>query len=420
LKLGAFLRGIPHVGWAVVFTGFSWGVFGAILGVVSPELREELGNYQDLGLLMAVWAGGSVVGAFQGGRMAHRFAPRPLVLVYLGLTSVALLLLVTARSFWPLAAGFFLIAVFEAALFTLGHGVLANVYTDPQLRARSLGLVDVAYSMGHLVAPSLIIGLHVFNDEWRLPYQAFFVLVGISFMAFWSRRAFVKAAHVFHVAGQDPNVADTRSDSSGSTRAVSVAPQGYLHLLRQPAVRWVMGSGLLAAILEWGPIFWAVSYGLEVQGLSANQARVGLQFFVGGMVAARLWQSFLHSQITLATKLGRLSVVTALGCLLVVTSPLWMPRALAPWGFWLLNLVYGAGVGAFFPVLLAWLIDRYPHTAPKISALQVISFTVGCQIAGFAIGSLGDRLGLHAAYATLALVALGLVAGVRQIKRMSA
>jgi MFS family permease len=401
LKLRPFLTGIPYVGWVVVYIAFGWGMFGAILGVVSPELRQELGNYQDLGLLMAIWAGGSVVGAIQGGRLAHRFDPRRLLLTYLGLTAVALVLLVMARSFWPMVLGFFLVAVFEAALFTLGHSMMAQVYTDPQMRGRSLGLIDVAYSGGHLVAPTVIMGLHVFGDGWRMPYQGFFVVLFIAALAFWPCQPFAAVPHLFSY----------QAASSGSEPTKS-----YRLLLAEPAVRWAMFSGLMAAILEWGPIFWTVSFALQVQGLSAVQAKVGLQFFVVGMVAARIWQAFWHSQWTLETKLWRLSLVTLVGAALTVSSPLWMPLAYQPLGYWLCYLVFGVGVGVFFPVLLAFLIDRLEGNASKISALQVISFTVGCQLAGLVIGALSDRWGLHLAYSVLVLVACGLVLGVGQLR----
>ena len=64
MKLKDFLSGIPYAGWVVIYTALCWGMFASILGVVTPELKKELGNFQDMGLLMAVWAAGSVVGAY--------------------------------------------------------------------------------------------------------------------------------------------------------------------------------------------------------------------------------------------------------------------------------------------------------------------------------------------------------------------
>ena len=409
MNLRPFLAGIPYVGWVVVYTAFCWGMFGAILGVVSPELRQDLGNYQDMGLLMAVWAAGSLVGAFQGGRLAHQFEPRRLFLVYIGLTALALGLLVLSSTFWLIAAGFFFVAVFEAALFTLGHSVLANVYSDPQLRGRSLGLVDVAYSSGHLVAPSLIMGLQLWGDGWRLPYEAFFVLVFGAALAFWRKQPFEKAQHLFQF--------HAHADADPSLAAERIEHNRYGYLLAQSPVRWAMFSGIMAAILEWGPIFWTVSYAMQVQGMSATQARIGLQFFVAGMVAVRIWQSFWHSRWSLQDKLWRLAQLTCFGTVLVMGATYAMPSSLKPWGYWLVNLIYGMGIGVFFPVLLAWLIDRYELAASKISALQVISFTLGCQIAGILIGALSDHVGLQWAYAVLVLLSLGLLVGIRQLRR---
>ena len=79
MKLKEFLQGIPFLAWVVIYTAFCWGLFAAILGSVTPELRQELGNYQALGWLMTAWASGSIVGAMQGGRLAQRLAARKLL-----------------------------------------------------------------------------------------------------------------------------------------------------------------------------------------------------------------------------------------------------------------------------------------------------------------------------------------------------
>ena len=130
MKLKDFLSGIPYAGWVVIYTALCWGMFASILGVVTPELKKELGNFQDMGLLMAGWAAGSVVGAIQGGRLAGKFSARPLFISYMSFTALALLIIVVAQHFWLVAFGFFVASFFEAALLTLGHGILAMVYQN--------------------------------------------------------------------------------------------------------------------------------------------------------------------------------------------------------------------------------------------------------------------------------------------------
>ena len=78
------MGGIPFVGWAITFAALCSGLFAAILGAVTPELRAELGSYQSMGVLMMAWVSGGVLGAFQGGKLAQKVHPRTLVLAYIG------------------------------------------------------------------------------------------------------------------------------------------------------------------------------------------------------------------------------------------------------------------------------------------------------------------------------------------------
>jgi predicted MFS family arabinose efflux permease len=127
VKFRAFIAGIPFLGWAIVYTGVCWGLFGAILGAVTPELRRELASYQQLGSLMLAASTGALVGALLGGRLAQQHAPRKLFLVYCTAALLALGLIVAARGFVALTLGFFLISIFETAMFTVGHSILAGL-----------------------------------------------------------------------------------------------------------------------------------------------------------------------------------------------------------------------------------------------------------------------------------------------------
>ena len=426
MKLKDFLSGIPYAGWVVIYTALCWGMFASILGVVTPELKKELGNFQDMGLLMAVWAAGSVVGAIQGGRLAGKFSARPLFISYMSFTALALLIIVVAQHFWLVAFGFFVASFFEAALLTLGHGILAMVYQNPMARARTLSLVDVAYSSGHLLTPTIVIAVLQFNSDWRFPYQLFFIPLAIALLAFYPKKYFTNQATGLHSSNhhsEDLNKHTTNNSQDASDSPQKPLSNSYQQLLSQASVRWIMACGFMAATLEWGPVFWSVTFGIEVLGISANQSRQALQFFVAGMVAARIWQAFSHSQLSLEGKMKILSAVIFMGVvptlLLPLIPQLWPATSLTVitglfWGF---NALYGVGVGVFFPVLLAWLIDRNQHMASKASAVIMISFTVGCQFAGFVIGALSDRIGLNWAYCLLGLVAVGLFFSVLQLKK---
>jgi len=312
---------------------------------------------------------------------------------------LALLLIVFATNVWLLMLGFFCIAILEAALITLGHSVLARVYAEPQARGRVLSLVDVAFSAGNLATPLVVIGLQHFSDSWRLPYQLFFIPLAAALVLFWSDAP--------DAALQPPAPqADAAAATISPPVQPTIQPMSYLQLLRMPVIAWAVAAGVLGGFMEWAQYFWAVSYGIEVQHLSPNAARISLQFFIAGMVAARCWQAFWPSGWTLHQKLWRLNLLALTGLALAVLFPThgWMPA------YALGNFLFGLGNGVVFPVLLAVMINHVPSQASRLSALLMIGFTLGAQMAGAVLGFTADWLGLHAAYGTLLLGAVGFAA----------
>jgi predicted MFS family arabinose efflux permease len=259
-----------------------------------------------------------------------------------------------------------------------------------------LSMVDVAFSLGNLVSPMAVIGIQQFSSAWRMPYALYLLPLLTVLFAFWPRRHFENLAPAHHTEEQG---------SSMST------PMSYLELLRRPVVFWAVVGGVLSGFLEWGQNFWYVSYGINAQQLSPNAARVGLQFFVAGMVGARLWQAFWHSNWPLRQKLWRLNLLALAGMAMNVV--------LAGQGGWLAaglgNFLFGVGVGVVFPVLLAIMIDGIPAQASKLSALLMIGYSVGSQLAGLLVGSLSDVVGVRWAYSSMLLVVLAFTAVVWRI-----
>ena len=398
VKFKDFLRTIPYLAWVVIYTAFCAGIFAAILGAVTPELREELDNYQQLGILMMVWSTGAVLGALQGGRMAQRYPPRLLFLGYTAAALASIVLIVLSPNFGILLLGFFAVAVVETALFTLAHSILADVSPQPELRARLLSMVDVAFSLGNLLSPMAVIGVQSLNTNWRAPYALYLLPLFSVLLLFWPRR------HFAHLA-----LAHQAAEEQGGALS-------YAQLLRRPLVAWVVAGGLLGGFLEWGQNFWYVSYGISAQHLSPNGARVGLQFFVAGMVAARLWQAFFHSSWSIRQKLWRMNLLALAGMALNVALPGLGGWALPAVG----NFLFGLGIGVVFPILLAIMIDAAPGQTSRLSALLMIGFSVGSQLAGLLVGSLSDLIGLRWAYGSMLLAVLGFTAVVWKIVRFAA
>ena len=174
---------------------------------------------------------------------------------------------------------------------------------------------------------------------------------------------------------------------------------GYLGLLRQPVVRWVVLAGICAGLCEWGQYFWFVSYAHETLGVDEQSARLVLGFLMAGMVTGRIWQAFFPSRFSMDQKIQGLGVLAG-----VSLWALWLTPAGAPLA-WLALCNFGAGLGVSvaFPILLGIALRAFAHDAPRLSALLMIAIALGSQVAGVLMGGLAQWMGLRVAYGTLAL-----------------
>ena len=417
LSFLAPLRNLPFVGWLFLYCAVLWGTFGALLGAVTPNLRVQMDvSFQAVGWLMAVWSAGGVIGSLLGGAVAKRWPPRKLLLFYTVLVVASLVGVLLASSFFWLAVFMVSIATFETALFTLGHGLLAEISDDPEQRTRIIGLIDVGYSLGTVISPLLVTASLGLSTSWRAPYAVFGVLLlGMLFMTLQTRRlsAVQFRGTGAHAAAPDRVVTQVADADPASPSAPVEAPphsgahaaHGYLGLLRQPVVRWVVLAGMCAGLAEWGQYFWFVSYAHETLGVGEQSARLVLGFLMVGMVTGRIWQAFFNSRFTMDQKILGLSMLAG-----VSLWALWLTPAGAPLAWLALcNFCAGLGVSVAFPILLGIALRAFSHDAPRLSALLMIAIALGSQVAGVLMGGLAQWLGLRVAYGTLALASAALI-----------
>lgn len=387
------LSGLPFVAWIILYCALTWGVFGALLGAVTPNLRAQMGvSFQQMGWLMAIWSAGGAVGSLLGGAIAKRFPPRRLLRIYTAAVVAALVGVLLAPSFGWLAFFMVTIATFETALFTVGHGLLAEMSDEPEQRTRIISLVDVGYSLGTLVSPLMVAAVLVANPSWRGPYVVFglmaLVMLVLTLQRRYLREVAFRADHA-HVS------------SAGQPRQ----PLNYGGLLRQPVVRWVLFAGVCSGLCEWGQYFWFVSFATEALGQHEQTARLALGFLMAGMVTGRVWQAFVPSRWSMEQKIQGLGALAA-----VALTGVWLSPANTPF-VWLAlcNYLTGLGVSVGFPILLGIALRSFSHEAPRLAALLMISFTVGAQIAALLMGEMAEHFGLRVAYAVLVAAAVGFV-----------
>ena len=387
-----FIRQIPPLAWVIMLTVLCAGIFGNLLGNLTTELSSDLHlTAKHIGWLVFIGSTGSALGAFLGGDIAYRVRPRVLLYVYLAGMLVSITLLVSSTGFVTLATAFLCYEIMLTALLTLSHTMIGQLDLTSAIRARTLALLDVGWSIGASIAPIWVVFLLRAYPSWRFPY-ALFILLVIALIVAYSRqiiRTSVDAIHLHRAS----------SDAADSARVSHT----YWQLITSRWTIWAWVAAILIGYVEWGHTYWFVNYAHLGREISLDNARWGLLAFTSGMVLVRAWQSFIHSTLSTERRLLRLG---AIGCVMFALIA-WLPLpTLIPYVL-VINFFAGVGIGVVFPILLNHLIDFAPHDTAKFSALLMLGIIIGAQLAGLVIGYLTDAFSINVGYATIALAMFG-------------
>ena len=145
-----------------------------------PFYAEHFGASPALvGLLVSTYAACQLVAGPLLGQMSDRMGRRPLLLVSQMGTFVGFLILAWAQALWIV----FLARIIDG--LTAGNLSLAQAYisdvTRPEERAKSFGIIGVAFGIGFLIGPAISGYLSQFGYTWPI-----FMAAGLSFASILS------------------------------------------------------------------------------------------------------------------------------------------------------------------------------------------------------------------------------------------
>ncbi len=232
-----------------------------------------------IGLLVATYAAAQLVAAPVLGRLSDRVGRRPVLLFsFLG-TFVSFVLLALANALWVL----FLTRVLDglSTVFSAAQAYVADV-SEPQARARSLGLLGAAFGAGFVIGPAL--GGLLSRFSFRAPAIAAAAVAGLGVI-------------VLYLFLPESLTSERRSELSRSPQSI-FGPRLLGQALRRPLVgplletRFVAG---LAIALFQGifPLYAALRFAAGPPMVGLILAYVGLLvIFVQGVaigwLAARI------------------------------------------------------------------------------------------------------------------------------------
>jgi fucose permease len=367
---------------SVIFISFFLlGMVFILWGILLPDLAQSLAMNKMLsGIFFSLFSLGAIVGAFFGGKYIQKFDFMSLY-AFLSLVLALLLFAMSNATYWTwLLSGAFIVGSICSMLFTIGHTMIARLYTER--RSKMMGLMDFMFSLGTLAAPFYISALYLFEQDWRWPLR-------------WLAIAIIAlAAYASYVALKGKKL--TTVESTPPRKSLS-----YGNIVKQPVFLIMALAALGYGAVEFGNGNWFVSYAQQGRGCSGDNARLIFAFFTGGMVISRLgfasllrWFSPHCLMLMLASAMVTGAFITKLA-----VSPQLMSFG---------NLLLGLGLGGLFPLMLSSAMDIDSDNGPLISGVWVIGSSIGVQLASFGTGFWANLTALTTAFWVIPISAVWL------------
>lgn len=374
-----------------------YGISVVMIGTTLPEIISTFGlSLAQAGLIVAMQNAGGIAVLLAGTFLADRVS-KPIAVAVSFLAVGALLITIgVAPTYTWLLLLFFISGIAIRALDTMLNaftGALAG-----ESRSRIINLLHMFFGVGALGGPLLAQLAMSGGLSWRYVY----VVIGGSHALFLGG-LLLYVPHYMRTP-DDPAHSDGTADSDRS----SVADP------RTTTARLISSGPILLGVLlmvyavhQTGATTWIPHYLRSTRGVSPIVASAALSLYWVGIIAGRFAAS------RLADRFGAIRLLvagSALGGVLLVPALMFGNGAVATAGF----LTAGILTGATIPLTLTIAYAVFPGGEGSVTALLSMFMLVG-RIAGpWAIGKVGDLIGLDASIvmAGAALFVVAVVAAV--------
>lgn len=157
--------------------------FSLILPLLPYLAKQFKASDFEVGLLVAVYAAGSLIGAPVLGRLSDRFGRRPLLLISIAGNLAGFLMLGFAQS---LAVVFFsrILSGLFAGNISIAQAYISDV-TDAKNRAKGLGMIGAAFGLGFIIGPAIGGALSQYGYAVPAFPAAGLSLINLALIAFW-------------------------------------------------------------------------------------------------------------------------------------------------------------------------------------------------------------------------------------------
>jgi DHA1 family tetracycline resistance protein-like MFS transporter len=233
-------------------------------GIILPALPYYAVSFGATGLwvgaLLTAYSAAQFVGAALLGRLSDRVGRRPIILISLVGSAISLTVTGLANGLLVLLLGRALAGLFGGSI-SAAQAYIADV-TEPEERARYMGLLGAAIGLGFVFGPALGAALSPLGFGAAAFVAAGLAAVNLAF-------AYVK-------------LPESRPPGSGASRPARAARRGLLDALRRPTLGRILAATFLTTFAFVGM---ETTYALlGQQRFALDTARLGLVFAYVGVV----------------------------------------------------------------------------------------------------------------------------------------
>jgi predicted MFS family arabinose efflux permease len=332
-----------------------------------PLLKDALSvGYVELGTLVALWSLVSGLGQTPLGLVVDRVGGRVVLLVGMGLQSVAFMLMGVADTYWQLAALAVVAGLGNAVFHPADYAIMAARVGKSHL-GRAISVHSFSGYVGWAVAPAIMLGVASYGG-WRMALLAA-GLIGVAI-------TLVVLLQVGLVAHEVRPAADGRKQAARIRDLLSSRPLVLMLLFffistiagtglqtfSAVALMDIFGIGIAAANTAVTMFLVASAIGVLAGGWITDHSRRHAALTAGAFVVMALCAVMLPMQWL--PLIGIMALMVLAGLMYGITSPLrdMQVRAATPDG--LVGVAFGfvsTGLGlgaAVAPVICGWIMDH--------------------------------------------------------------
>lgn len=360
----------------ILLLAYVWALYS--VGPALLMLREELGYTRTIGSLHSVALSfGIITVGFVGARVTKAIGRSRSVEIGTVGVAVGVLLLSYAPTPWLSIPGGFLIG-FGGSMLTNPMNAFLTLHHHRH-GPRAIAESNAGAAFAGLAAPLLIGGLVALQLDWR-----FALLAGLAVLL-------------------------VGTAMRGDATALEIVEPPHEHSgTRLPTLYWRNWFALALCIgAEFSFMLWSGDLLRDRAQVSTAVAAAGLSAVAVGMTISRIASSRLLKHYSMQQLFVGATVLA-----LVMWFPLWFstsaPIMLAS------MLVIGLGLGAHFPLGMSRLLKSAPGMVEEAAARSSLAAGLAGAIMPFALGVIGDAVGIHAAFVAVPLLfVVALITAVR-------